>query len=189
MSTCAERTPSRQKNAEELEQERRDEEFARQLQEQINIQPVPVANLYDTNPIAHNPQTTRASNATVASAPRIACNNCRSINNVPTDANTTQFLCGYCNLLLVPNQGPEGTQRYDQLPQPSIPHRNPVMYHQPHPQQTSSSAQEPILQGTSPQNVQVRCGQCSSVNSVLKQQSRTTQFICGACQSVNEVNT
>lgn len=182
----------RQKTAEELEQERRDEEFARQLQVEMMAEN---ANTYANNGVRQAPpQQSYAPPPAAAPTSRVTCQYCRSMNNIPINAGTTQFLCGHCKRLLGFNQGPVSVTQQQQLaayqnasnyPAAQIPQQQ----QQQRPQSAVNNNQ-PIYQGSvqGPTTIQVRCGQCSVVNAVQRQKPGSLQFMCGSCQSVNEVN-
>jgi len=210
--------PIREKSAAELEQERRDEEYARQLQNQFDApaaQPqqqqqqnrqVVCVNCQAMNHIPHAPpdqQFKCGSCGVVLSIPTsppppppgaypgaapaplggggvrsplgstITCQNCRCANTVPVGA-TTQFMCGNCYRVLTFNQNA-------MVPPAAAPLSPPL------PAQTGLGGGGGVLQGTVQRTVQVRCGQCSAINSVKQGASPKIEFICGSCRATNEV--
>jgi hypothetical protein len=117
----------------------------------------------------------------------VTCQNCRSLNTVPIGA-TTQFMCGTCHRVLGFNQGPGAAG----APPPAVSPR-PAPAGQQSPQQQpvpAPGAGGPILQGTVTRTVQVRCGQCSTVNAVKQPPNGSTklEFLCGSCRATNEVS-
>lgn len=179
----------RQKTQEEIEQESRDEQFARQLQEEMNGQSseaFPISQTPDTvHVVCPNCQATNniprntsyqafrcgsCSNVLPQQAPPrgvslITCQNCRCHNEIPVGA-TTQFMCGRCHRVLSFNQSqPQPRPDTASAPQANLPQ---------------------ILEGRV-KSVQVRCGQCQTINSV-KVARGTTEFLCSNCQATNEVD-
>ena len=109
----------------------------------------------------------------------ITCQNCRSMNTVPVGA-TTQFMCGTCYRVLSFNQ----IQSAPPV-RPPAPAAPPAAVPLP----PGGVADTPVLQGTVTRTVQVRCGQCSTVNSVKQQGSGSKlEFVCGSCRATNEVS-
>ncbi|CUG51211.1 Hypothetical protein, putative [Bodo saltans] len=180
----------RQKTSEEIEQEKRDEEFARQLQNEMNgtqegsHEGFPIQNMsstihvscpgcHATNniPRSSSHQSFRCGSCgNVLPSPTvpsnvslITCQNCRCHNEIPVGA-TTQFMCGRCHRVLSFNQ----TQTMQQVPQ-------------------TQSTKPQILEGRVTKTIQVRCGQCQRINNV-KMTRGTTEFSCSSCNATNEVD-
>jgi phage FluMu protein Com len=186
----------RQKTLDEIEQERRDEEFARQLQDEMNdaergrsdgypihtevaLQTVHVScpGCHATNniPRSSSHQSFRCGSCGIVlpspNVPRgislVTCQNCRCHNEIPIGA-TTQFMCGRCHRVLSFNQ----VQTHDV----------PLV-----PVSTSVSNPPVVLEGRVTKTIQVRCGQCQTINNV-KTSHGTTEFCCMSCQATNEVD-
>lgn len=89
----------RQKSAEELDQERRDEEFARQLSQegspQAPLPPPPTTTTSST--VGHAPPS-----AGSAATPQMPCATCDTINNIHPTKLALRHLCGGCQRLLPP---------------------------------------------------------------------------------------
>lgn len=221
----------RQKTQEEIDQERRDEEFARQLQEELNAAPPPapsrppaqhvsppqqnsVATVQQLCPycsaVNHLPREAPAGQsfrcgsctqmlpgrrptggaAIPGPAPglsHITCQNCRCINQVPVGA-TTQFMCGSCHRLLSFNASPQTIAADQRLGQRGYPVSMSQGGASPPPQQPMpAAAPGPIYEGRVARTIQVRCGQCQTVNTV-KATGSSVEFVCTQCQSTNEVD-
>ena len=177
----------REKRPEELDQERADEALARRMQEEMNAE-AGARGVFPSGPGGAPQQFSR-----------ITCQSCRSINNIPVNSTTNQFLCGHCRRLLAFNQGPAEVERIqrEQMQQQhrqTPPQQQPEAVSQQPPNRQIPTDQPPaqprVLQGSSlvPQTVQVRCGHCQMVNAIQKQRSGVLQFMCGECRSLNEVN-
>lgn len=101
----------------------------------------------------------------------LECWDCGNINEIP-NVQCDAFLCGCCHHAL--------TERVQQPPRQTAPAPAPAPAHAPR----SVPKQEPQKK-----SVQVRCGQCSSVNVVeVDSDARTIRFECGVCEVVNEVS-
>jgi phage FluMu protein Com len=187
----------RQKTEEEIRQELLDEEFARNLQEEMNRSEVPRGEqAYPANQerMAHVlcPQCHATNNVPTANAyqsfrcgscnnilpaqvpPRgvsvITCQNCRCHNEIPVGA-TTQFMCGRCFRVLSFNQ-------------PQV--QPPAQVHQAQSAGPPQS-QEAIYEGRVTKTIQVKCGQCQTINSV-KASKGVIEFTCQNCHATNEVD-
>jgi len=126
----------------------------------------------------------------------ITCQNCRSINQVPVGA-TTQFLCGDCHRLLTFNVSPQSLRQpaVDQVAPgyPAAASSSTSAAGSPPPQQPTTdltSTPSTIYEGRVAQkSIQVRCGQCQTVNHVkVSGNQHTVEFACTSCLSTNEVD-
>jgi len=249
----------RQKTAEEFEQERRDEEFARQLQEQLDAeeqvqqqrrqqqqQSPPPQTSPRPSPSAGYPAATQSRGqlyrcpncetvngvdlrpnqqvqcgtcGSIFSPPppigggspsrgpiqhpqqhqqqrqyssRITCQQCRSINEIPTNAATTKFMCGHCYRILTFNQTPQAIQQQQQqqyvtsAPLPPATVAPQQQQQQQAPQEEEGSGQ--VYQATVVKKIQVRCGECDTINQVrANPKDNVVKFVCSTCQEENEV--
>lgn len=167
----------REKRPEELDQERADEALARRLQEELNAE-AGARGVFPTGPGGSAQQVSR-----------ITCQGCRSINNIPVNSTTNQFLCGHCKRLLAFNQGPAEVERIQRELQQSAQRQSPPPPSAPQQRPPPAQQAPQVLQGASlVQTVQVRCGHCQMVNAIQKQRPGVLQFMCGECRSLNEVN-
>lgn len=188
----------RQKTQEEIDQERKDEEFARQLQHQMDegahlparahesshnssaLRQVLCPSCHSTNNIPAGVLGNQAfrcgscsyilpSGAAARGVSVITCQNCRCHNEIPVGA-TSQFMCGRCYRVLSFNQvqGPQTPQIQVQ-------------------QQSVSPSDAAVYEGRVTKTIQVRCGQCQIINTV-KVSRGTVEFICSSCQATNEVD-
>lgn len=133
----------------------------------------------------------------------ITCQNCRCVNQVPVGA-STQFMCGHCYRLLSFNQQISFTEPPQTFPGMQFPaagstHPGPSSAgypastapippgHTSPPPQPGQSGDGVVYEGRVTRTVQVRCGQCQTINSI-KATGRTVEFTCSSCQSCNEVD-
>ena len=125
----------------------------------------------------------------------VTCQNCRSHNEIPTGhASAMKFMCGHCYRILTFNQPPQVIQQQQQQAQQQFyqqqyttqqpPAVQPAV--PPPPQEEVVSSQ--VYQGSVVKRLQVRCGECDTVNQVRANPRDTVvKFSCSNCQQENEV--
>jgi phage FluMu protein Com len=149
--------------AEQIAQEKRDAEFAAQLQKE------------EEQRIAQLQAQRAAAPAHTQSIPmqsarggiEVLCPNCGAINHINPAQAALQHMCGMCNRVLPRSQ-------------PSAPAPAPAAGAAPVPLQT-----QPVAPPVGAGSVTMMCPRCSAVNAVSQHDSgRATQFMCGSCRSL-----